>query len=86
MMTNCDMCGTKIQDGKCDCGEWKTPEEMKDNPIKLAIEHFHEMKKFIISTDAPHLGSAAVFFRGDYTDCQEVINFIHKMKKKPYYE
>lgn len=40
-MNKCDMCGSKIVDGKCDCGEWKTGEEIKDNPIKIALEHFH---------------------------------------------
>lgn len=33
MMKNCDMCGSKIENGKCDCGIWKTSEEMKGCPL-----------------------------------------------------
>jgi len=80
------MCGSKIVDGECDCGEWKSAEEMKDNPMKLAIDEFHEMKRFTLTGDAPHLGCAVVFFRGDYNDTKKVEKFIHQMKNRPYYE
>lgn len=86
MMTNCDMCGTKIENGKCDCGYWKSAEEMKIDPMRMAIEQFHEMKKFTVTGDAPHLGCAVVFFRGDFLDCKKVEEFIYKMKGRPYYE
>ena len=79
------MCGTKIENGKCSCGEWKSAEEEKDNPFKLSLEKFYEMKQFCLSSDAPHLGVAAVFFRGDYVQCQQVIDFIKKIKGRPYY-
>lgn len=84
-MENCDMCGTKIIDSKCSCGEWKSNEEMKDNPLKNAIENFNEMKRFSLTMDAPHLGCAAVFFRGDYNDTQAVLDFIYKLKNRPHY-
>lgn len=80
------MCGSKIENGKCSCGNWIPAEQMKDNPMKKALEEFHEMKRFTLTTDMPHLGVAAVFFRGDYLDCKEVEFFIHKKKKRPYYE
>jgi hypothetical protein len=80
------MCGSKIEKGKCSCGEWKSPEEMKDNPMKLAIEEFDSMKRFSLTGDAPHLGCAVVFFRGDYRDCLKVQKFIYEMKGRPYYE
>ncbi len=86
MMENCDMCGSKILDGECDCGTWKSAEEMKDHPIKNAIENFHGMNRFTMTTDAPHLGCAAVFFRGDYNDCKKIEKFIHEMKSRPYYK
>jgi len=86
MRDKCDMCGSKIKDGHCECGEWKSKEEMKDNPMKLAIEEFNEMKQFTLTGDAPHLGCAVVFFRGDYNDCQKVQKFIYEMKGRPYYE
>jgi hypothetical protein len=86
MLDKCDMCGSKINEGKCDCGIWKSPKEMKDNPMKLAIEQFHDMKRFTLTGDAPHLGCAVVFFRGDYNDCQKVQKFIYEMKGRPYYE
>ncbi len=86
MKTCCDLCGATIKDNKCDCGTWHSPEEMKEHPFKLALEHFHEMKQFTTTGDMPHLGVAFVFFRGDYVDCKEVESFIHKMKGRPYYE
>ncbi len=85
-MNNCDMCGSKITDGKCDCGTWMNEEETKDCPLRKSIEHFHELKKFTITGDAPHLGCAVVFFRGDYNDCQKVQKFIYQIKGRPYYE
>lgn len=82
----CDMCGTKNEKGRCSCGIWKSKEEMENDPFKIAIEKFHDMKRFTLTGDAPHLGCAVVYFRGDYCDCKEVEAFIHKMKKRPYYE
>ncbi len=84
-MDNCDMCGTKIEHGKCSCGVWLSKEEMQNNPLKNSIEYFHDMKKFTLTSDAPHLGVAVVFFRGDYYDCKKVEKFIHQMKNRPYY-
>lgn len=86
MIEKCDMCGSKIKDNKCSCGTWRTPEESKDCPLKKSIEYFHEMKKFTMTADAPYLGCAAVFFRGDYNDCKKVERFIKYMKERPYYE
>lgn len=86
MLTNCDMCGTKIENGRCSCGEWKSLEEVKDDPMRLAIEQFHEMRQFTLTGDSPHLGCAVVFFRGDYNDCRKVEKFIYQMKNRPYYE
>lgn len=80
------MCGTEIADGKCSCGEWKSKEEMQDNPILKALEEFHQMRRFTMTGDAPHLGCAVVFFRGDYNDCKAVENYIYKIKNRPYYE
>jgi len=85
-MENCDMCGSKIVDGKCDCGIWKSAEEMKDCPMKQSIEKFHDMKRFSVTGDAPHLGCAVVYFRGDYLDCKAVEQFIYNMKGRPYHE
>lgn len=85
-MNKCDMCGFPIANGHCGCGEWKSAEEMKDNPMKLAIEEFHAMRKFTLTCDSPHLGAAVVFFRGDYADCKTVEKFIYRLKNRPYYE
>jgi hypothetical protein len=85
MIENCDMCGTKIIGGKCSCGIWKTTEEMEDDSMKKAIEHFHEMKRFTFTADMPHLGCAVAFFRGDYSDCRKVEKFIFQMKNRPFY-
>lgn len=86
MKKKCDMCGSAIVNNECDCGIWKSAEEMKDCPLKNSLEKFHEMKRFTLTGDAPHLGCAAVWFRGDYNDCQKVEKFIHEMKNRPYYE
>ena len=86
MITNCDMCGATIQEGKCNCGVWKSKEEMEDDPMKKALERFHEMKRFTLSGDAPHLGCAVVFFRGTYNDCKKVHKFIYEMNGRPFYE
>lgn len=83
MMTHCDMCGKEIKDKKCSCGTWK--ENTEDDPMRKALEAFHELKQFTLTGDAPHLGCAVIFFRGDYVDCKQVEAFIHKMKKRPYY-
>ncbi len=85
-MKNCDMCGSEIKNGECGCGIWKTAEQMKDCPFKNAIEQFHTMSRFTFTGDAPHLGCAVVFFRGDYNDCKNVEKFIHTMKNRPYYK
>lgn len=85
MLSNCDMCGSEISKGKCSCGEWKSPEEMKDDPMKLSLEKFHDMKLFTLTGDIPHLGCAVVYFRGDYNDCKKIEQFIYQMKGRPYY-
>lgn len=85
-MDKCDICGTKIEDGKCPCGIWLSKKEFEENPFKKALDHFHEMKQAIVTGDAPHLGSAFVFFRGDYKDCKKVQEFIYQMKNRPFYE
>ena len=79
------MCGSPIKDNRCDCGVWIDADTMKENPMKLALEDFHEMKRFTLTGDAPHLGCGVVFFRGDYNDCKKVEAFIHEMKGRPYY-
>tara|TARA_R110000868_G_scaffold314560_1_gene575491 strand:+ start:948 stop:1226 length:279 start_codon:yes stop_codon:yes gene_type:complete len=84
-MIKCDMCGSKIIEGKCSCGTWKSKEEMEGHPFKIALEHFHEMKQFTMTGDAPHLGRAFVFFRGDYNDCKKVEQLIYQMKDRPFY-
>ena len=75
-MNKCDMCGYEIKDGRCSCSEWKSEEQMKDFPIKKSLEAFHEMDRLVLTGDAPHLGCAVVFFRGDYNDCEKVRQFI----------
>ena len=79
------MCGSKIENGECSCGEWISAEEFANNPLKLGLEKFHDMKRFSLTGDAPHLGCAVVYFRGDYNDCIKVEKFIHEMKGRPYY-
>lgn len=86
MLVKCDICGSEIKDGKCDCGTWKSKEEMEGCPIKLSIETFHEMRQFTLTGDAPHLGCAVVYFRGDYNDCEKIQKFIYEMKGRPNYE
>jgi hypothetical protein len=85
-MKNCDMCGFHIVDKKCDCGMWQDEEEAKNFPLHKAIEHFHNMRLFTLSGDAPHLGCAIILFRGDYGDCKQIKKFIYQMKGRPYYE
>lgn len=86
MMTKCDMCGTKIENGECSCGTWTDPAQNADNPMRKALEQFNEMKQLTCTGDAPHLGCAMVMFRGDYKDCKTVENFILQMKGRPFYE
>lgn len=85
MITKCDMCGSKIIENKCNCGIWVDADIAEKDPYKLAIEKFHESKQFTMTGDAPHLGAAVVFFRGDYNDCKKVEQFIHQLKKRPFY-
>jgi hypothetical protein len=85
IMKNCDMCGTEIIDNKCSCGIWMSKEEIQDCPFRKSMEKFDEMKKFTMTGDAPHLGAACVFFRGDYNDCKKVEKYIYEMKNRPYY-
>lgn len=81
----CDMCGSDIINQKCDCGTWVTAEEMKKCHMLKAMMQFHDMKRFTFTGDAPHLGCAVVYFRGDYNDCKKVERFIHEMKNRPFY-
>ena len=83
--THCDMCGTKIENGKCSCGTWTTAEEKKDNPIWQSLIEFHDMQQFTLTSDVPHLGCAVVYFRGDYNDCKKVEKFIYEMKGRLFY-
>lgn len=80
------MCGTQIVEGKCQCGVWLTEEEIKDCPIINGIEFFHEMKKFTFTGDAPDLGCAVVYFRGNYNDCKKVEKYIYEMNNRKYYD
>ncbi len=86
MLTHCDMCGTEIKDGKCSCGIWQSEEEMKDCPFRKSLEKFHELKRFTLTADSPHLGCAVVYFRGDYNDCKKVETFIKYIKNRAFYE
>lgn len=85
-MNNCDICGDKVVNGKCSCGSWKSIDETKDCPIKKSIEQFHDMKRFTLTADAPHLGCSVVFFRGSYNDCKRVEQFIYEMNNRPFYK
>lgn len=85
-MNNCDMCGSKIENGKCDCGEWIYKEKMEKCLMEMTLENFHELKRFTITGDAPHLGCAVIFFRGDYNDCKKIQKYIYKIKNRPFYE
>lgn len=76
------MCGDPIVNNLCGCGRW---EESNDHPFKRALEEFHEAKQATLTCDAPHLGAAVVFFRGDYLDCKRVEEFILKMKAREHY-
>ena len=84
-MKKCDMCGSQIVNNRCSCGTWSSKEENENNPLRLSLIHFHEMQRMCLTTDAPHLGCAAVYFRGDYNDCEKVQEFILKMKNRPFY-
>lgn len=85
-MKNCDMCGSEIIDQKCSCGQWITKKETQNHPLKKALDYFHNQNQMILTSDSPHLGCAAVFFRGDYNDCMKISEFIKKMKNRPFYE
>lgn len=85
-MKKCDICGSEIKDKSCDCGIWYDEDEMKNCPLRKAIEHFHTLRHFTLTGDAPHLGCAVVFFRGDYNDCKRIEKFIYQMKERPYYD
>ena len=82
----CDMCGSAIKDGECSCGTWKSAEEMKDCPMKLGLEKFHEMKQMTFSGDSPHLGCAVLYFRGDMRDCEHLKKVFYLMKGRSHYE
>ena len=81
--TICDMCGSAIILGKCECGVWDDKSE--SHPFRKSLELFHEMKQMTFTIEAPNLGCSAIFFRGDFKDCKEIENFICKMKGRPYY-
>jgi hypothetical protein len=85
-MKNCDMCGSEIIDSRCGCGIWHSKKETENSPFKKALEEFHEMRQFSLTGDAPHLGCACIFFRGDYKDTQKVLDFICTMKGRKYQE
>ena len=86
MINKCDMCGAAIEDGKCSCGTWAEKGELNDHPFEIAIKYFHAMEKMVCTGEAPHLGCAYVFFRGDYNDCEAIIEFICKRKQRPFYK
>lgn len=86
--TKCDMCGARIEQGKCSCGFWREEEELEPfyQLMKAVLEKFHEEKRFTMTADAPHLGCALVLFRGTYKDCKKVERFVHELNGRPYYE
>jgi len=79
------MCGTEIIDSRCSCGTWKIKEDVSKDPLLLALKYFHEMKRFVLTGDSPHLGCAIVLFRGDYKDCKAVEKFIYELKGRSFY-
>lgn len=87
-MKNCDMCGSAIENGKCSCGTWIEKEDQSQEQLHMmkALEAFHDMKQMTFTGDMPHLGVSCVYFRGDYSDCKRVEQFIKTMKGRPYYE
>jgi hypothetical protein len=84
-MKVCDMCGSDIIENKCSCGIWTSAEENENEPMKLGLEKFHSMNEFCFSGDAPHLGCAVVYFRGDINDCEAVKKFLCVRKQRPFY-
>lgn len=86
MFTHCDMCGLKIENGRCSCGIWSESEDFHGMAIRNALEEFHNMKQLTLTSDAPHLGCAVIFFRGDYNDCKKIEKLIYSMKSRPFYE
>jgi hypothetical protein len=86
--TKCDMCGSSIVNNKCSCGTWCESEEASEGQkaFEAALKYFHKMENFTFSADAPQLGAAVVFFRGDYNDCKKIKKFIYFMKGRPHYE
>ena len=84
----CDMCGSTIDDGECSCGTWVSENELPQERkiFRDSLAAFHDMKIMMLSGDAPHLGVAYVFFRGDYNDCLEVKEFIKRLKRRPHYD
>jgi len=80
------MCGSSIIENKCACGQWKKTDDLEADPLKKTLEFFHEMNRFTLTGDTPHLGCALVLFRGDYKDCKEVERFIFQLKGRPFYD
>lgn len=74
MIKKCDMCGSKINDGKCD---WTDAEANINNSMKLELKMYNDMKHSTLTVNSPYLSCAVVYFRGDYND--------YKREGNPFY-
>ena len=78
MKKNCDKCGSKIIDGKCECGIWI---ETQDQPEHLVMFERAMVAYNRMNIDHPisgdhHTGTCIILFKGDYELCEDVKKYI----------
>lgn len=87
-LTHCDKCGSKINNGRCDCGQWV--DDYTQVPFMKLLEqciygYDHECEQS--GSNGPmsgdhHSGNCFVFFKGDYELCMKVKDFIKRETEK----
>lgn len=83
MRDKCDKCLTPIVNNRCSCGMWYNENDhtMDSYLIESVIYLFNSYGTNEMSGDH-HTGTAFVFFKGNYEDCEAVKRFLEERKCK----
>ena len=83
MRDNCDKCGSKINDGKCECGIWFEKEEQPDHLLFMerAIIAYNRMNIDYPLTGDHCSGTCMILFKGDFELCEDIKKYIEMRKE-----
>ena len=81
----CDKCGSKIIDGKCDCGTWFNSRYFPSffKTFETTIEAYNficdQKDDYSPLSGDHHSGTCIILFRGDYKKCMKVKDYVNSL-------